>query len=78
MGPDPGGPGWRSGLGALSFTGDPNFNQSPGVCLSGSVILVESRRVRERRLRPQAGCYVQPSYFTSTSVNAAAAIRLHD
>jgi hypothetical protein len=37
------------------------FNQSPGVCLGGSVALVESRRVRERRLRPQAGCLVQPA-----------------
>jgi len=43
----------------LSLRGT-QFNQSPGVCLGGSVVLVESRRVRERRLRPQAGCLVQP------------------
>ena len=33
--------------------------ESPGVCLGGSIMLMESRRVRERRLRPQAGCIVQ-------------------
>lgn len=31
-------------------------------------MLVESRRVREQRLRPQAGCHVQP--FNRTPVNA--------
>ena len=78
MGPDPGAPGWRSGLGALSY-GDANFqSKAPGFCPGGRVILVESRRVHERRLRPQAGCYVQLAHFTSTSVNAVAAIRLQD
>src|SRR5512132_3939271 len=33
--------------------------KSPGGCLGGCIVLVESRRVRERRLRPQAGCQVQ-------------------
>jgi hypothetical protein len=37
----------------------PNSDQSPGGCLGGSIMLVESRRVLERRLRPQAGCHVQ-------------------
>ena len=37
-------------------------------------MLVESRRVRERRLQPQAGCNVQR--LSSYPVNAAAAIRL--
>ena len=37
-------------------------------------MLVESRRVRERRLRPQAGCHVQR--LLCYPVNAAAAIRL--
>jgi hypothetical protein len=35
------------------------FNKSPGGCLGGSIVLVESRCVRERRLRPQAGCLIQ-------------------
>jgi hypothetical protein len=38
-------------------------------------MLVKSRRVRQQRLRPQAGCQIQPSYLTP--VNAAATIRLH-
>ena len=44
------------------------FDKSPGVCLGGSIVLVKSRHVRERRLRPQAGCHVQP--FNPTPVNA--------
>jgi len=31
----------------------------PEICLGGSLMLVESRRVRERRLRPQTGYLVQ-------------------
>jgi hypothetical protein len=38
-------------------------------------MLVKSRRVRQRRLRPQAGCHVQP--YQPTPVSAAATIRLH-
>ena len=38
-------------------------------------MLVKSRRVRERRLRPQAGCLIQLSQLTP--VNAVATIRLH-
>ena len=49
--------------------------ESPDGCLGGSVMLVKSRRVRQRRLRPQAGCQIQPS--DSTPVIAAATIRLH-
>jgi hypothetical protein len=37
----------------------PNSDQSPGGCLGGSIMLVESRRVDERRLRPQTGCLMQ-------------------
>jgi hypothetical protein len=49
--------------------GDPIHFQSPGVCLGGGVVLVESRRVRERRLRPQAGCMYSASH--STWINAS-------
>ena len=38
--------------------------ESPGGCLGGSVMLVKSRGVRKRRLRPQAGCQIQRSYLT--------------
>jgi len=55
MGQTPGVRGCRWGLRGLSFLG-PNSNQSPGGCLGGCIVLVESRRVRKRRLRPQAGC----------------------
>jgi len=58
MGPKPGVPGWQCGLGGLSLLGT-QFNKSPGVCLGGSTVLVESRCVGERRLRPQAGCLIQ-------------------
>jgi len=40
------------------------FNRKSRGCLGGSVMLVKSRRVRQRRLRPQAGCHIQPSYLT--------------
>ena len=36
-------------------------NQSPGICLGGSIMLVESRHMCERRLRPQAGYLLQRS-----------------
>ena len=49
--------------------GDPIHFQSPGVYLGGGVVLVESRRVRERRLRPQAGCMYSVSH--STWINAS-------
>jgi hypothetical protein len=45
-----------------------NSFESPGVCLGGGVVLVESRRVPERRLRPQAGCMYSISH--STRMNA--------
>lgn len=44
--------------------GDPIHFQSPGVYLGGGVVLVESRRVRERRLRPQAGCMYSVTHST--------------
>jgi hypothetical protein len=55
--------------------------KSPGVCLGGCIVLVESRRVRERRLRPQAGCHVQrllsyPSEWCYGDLNGATTIRL--
>jgi hypothetical protein len=57
IGPDPDVPRWRSSLEALSLLGT---NQSKSrICLGGCIVLVESRRVRERRLPPQAGCHVQ-------------------
>jgi hypothetical protein len=54
--------------------GGPNSFESPGVCLGGGAMLVESRRVRERRLRPQAGCLVQR--LSAYPMNAAATIPL--
>jgi hypothetical protein len=51
----------------LSLRGT-QFNRKSRWLLGGSIVLVESRRVRERRLRPQAGCHVQP--FNATPVNA--------
>jgi hypothetical protein len=57
IGPDPDVPRWRSSLEALSLLGT---NQSKSrTCLGGCIMLVESRRVYERRLRPQTGCLVQ-------------------
>jgi hypothetical protein len=57
IGPDPDVPRWRSSLEALSLLGT---NQSKSrTCLGGCIMLVESRRVSERRLRPQTGCLVQ-------------------
>ena len=49
--------------------GDPIHFESPDVYLGGSIMLVESRRVRERRLRPQAGCMYSVSH--STWINAS-------
>src|SRR5215213_2710437 len=40
------------------------FNRKSRGCLGGSVMLMKSRRVHQRRLRPQAGCHIQPSYLT--------------
>ena len=65
LGPDPGVRGRR--LERLSLRGT-QLDQSPGIYLGGSIVLVKSRHVRERRLRPQAGCHVQP--FNATPVNA--------
>src|SRR5215217_5672757 len=56
------------GVRTVVIAGDPNLIESPGGYLGGSIVLVEPRRVRERRLRPQAGCHVQP--FNGTPVNA--------
>jgi hypothetical protein len=43
------------------ITGDPFNSKVPGVYMGGSIMLQEPRRVRERRLRPQAGCmYSEP------------------
>jgi hypothetical protein len=39
------------------------FNRKSRGCLGGSVMLVKSRRVRQRRLRPQAGCQIQPFHY---------------
>jgi hypothetical protein len=41
------------------ITGDPIQIKVPGVCLGGCIMHVKSRRVYERRLRPQTGCLVQ-------------------
>ena len=37
----------------------PNSIKVPESACGGSLVLMESRHVRERRLRPQAGCLVQ-------------------
>jgi hypothetical protein len=58
MGPKPGVPGWQWGLGGLSLRG-PKFKSKSPICLGGCIMLVESRRIYERRLRPQTGCLVQ-------------------
>ena len=65
----PGG-GWSPAVEVRSVVicGDSIHFKSPGVCLGGGVMLMESRRVRERRLRPQAGwMYSSPH---STWMNA--------
>jgi hypothetical protein len=47
----------------VAIYGTHSIESSRG-CLGGSVMLVKSRRVRQRRLRPQAGCHIQPSNLT--------------
>jgi len=72
MGQQPAGPGWWRGEG-LSFRGHIQ-SKVPG-CLGGSVMLVKSRRVYQRRLRPQAGCQIQSFYFTPMNVVATIPVR---
>jgi hypothetical protein len=69
--PDGPGEGWSPAVEVrrVVMYGDPIHFQSPIVCLGGGVVLVESRRVRERRLRPQAGCMYSVSH--STWINAS-------
>ncbi len=72
MGQQPAAPSWWRGEG-LSFRGHIQ-SKVPG-CLGGSVMLVKSRRVCQRRLRPQAGCLIQPSYRTPVNVVATIPLR---
>jgi len=61
----PGG-GWSPAVEVRSVVicGDPIHFEVPVSALGGSIMLVESRRVRERRLRPQAGCIYSVSHST--------------
>ena len=62
------------GVSRVVIMWDP-INQKSRICLGGSSMLVESRRVHERRLRPQTGCLIQR--LLCYPADDAVAIQLH-